>query len=1492
MKSSHKRTISFLAALAVCAAGVPVPVLNVSANTFEAAIEINTADVFDIDYQDLQLTDGVWFHFTAPQDGKYVFQTVGNVDTKGFLYENADSLLMSDRDGAADEMNCLLSRDLFAGEDIYIKTAMEYSYSGDIENASCKLQVTAEDMDPYKLFTHYDDSYLTEGDYVYSINQNGTVRFEGCKRTLQNVTVPAEIDGKPVTAIADRAFSYASGNYYGYGKNDYLVSVALPDSITRIEAETFCGCTELTSVRLPANLKEIGARAFHGCTALTEISLPSGLITIESDAFSVCTGLTGIKLPDTLKHIGDDAFEGCTGITALTIPDSVIDIGMGAFSDTGLALTVKDGLAYFGDWLLEIDESFDHSITELVIPDGVRCIPSWIFSHCNNLEKVTLPESIRSIGTASFGDGNPETGDDGTSGLHKLRSVTITGNQLEVIGNYAFCGDDALLHFDFPDSLKEIGSAAFAYSALTAFELPDGLETIGSLAFININANSVIIPESVKTISDAAFGGIPLLVVPNTVEKIDTGIVRPIYGVKEETELYYLGTKEELLSHTAPLGSAYPYFVEALDGEERKIDPEKPILNANVHYNCRLAEQDGSKYLLSDGKAILLQANRTAEHFSFPAEIEGIPVTEVAPGGFKYCTALTELEIPAQIVKIGEDAFDGCENLKTVSFPKGIELPAVKEQAAGVYYDTEHNGIEDLFDECFSLVSVIFDQDDPNYFTDGNAVYTRSPQKLVFVPETAQELNILDGTTEIAMCAVESCLNITVWGGIPESVTVIGTRAFFNSGLQNVVVPASVKQIGGFAFASMSALNSITFMDGIERIPNNCCGGDLQLTDVSIPESVTVIDSEAFFNCQALRRIVIPASVTNISSDVFSMPDPDGKYSWSTMTIPNLHLYGESGSEAQRYANAYSIKFYPVSSSQITAEDGETKAYENLLYGFAKDGSIVILACTAGTAELVIPAEIGGIAVTAIEPYAFRGSALTSVTLPDSVKSVGCGAFSDCKDLTGVVLPSGLQCLEENTFANCPRLNQLNLPAALTEICADAFSGCESLKISELPAGITAIGANAFKGCTAPESFTLPDGLKTAAAGAFRFAANADKTLVQTLYIPASVTEIDVSSFRLQEGGNVYYAGTEAQWNQITFNTSNETVLFDTGTYTLHFSDDTVLNAETGKEGIFYYRVNPNRTVTITGCIAEEGQTYPETLEIPSAVHDIPVTEIGKQLFLFTPGITDDVTKVVIPDTVKSIGEYAFSSLINLKEIQIPDSVTSIGASAFRGCTALTSAVIPDSVTTIANSVFNGCSSLVSVTIPESVTSIGDYAFSGCTALTEINIPQGVTEIGSSAFSRCKSLVSVTFPAGVTEIPYAVLESCDALVSVTILNPECSFCPDRSVFPQFYHEKTGTWESAVTIYGAKDSTAQAYAAEFGFSFSVIGGEETQTGDLNADGAVNLKDVVLLRRYIAGGWNVTLDDTKADINGDGTVSLKDAVLLRRMIAGGWNTGTKS
>ncbi len=261
----------------------------------------------------------------------------------------------------------------------------------------------------------------------------------------------------------------------------------------------------------------------------------------------------------------------------------------------------------------------------------------------------------------------------------------------------------------------------------------------------------------------------------------------------------------------------------------------------------------------------------------------------------------------------------------------------------------------------------------------------------------------------------------------------------------------------------------------------------------------------------------------------------------------------------------------------------------------------------------------------------------------------------------------------------------------------------------------------------------------------------------------------------------------------------------------------------------------PNSVTTIgnsafSGCIGLTSITIPDS-----------VTNIGTSAFSGCTGLTS----ITIPDSVTMIGNSAFSGCIGLTSITIPDSVTTIENSAFSGCTGLKSITIPNSIKSISYSAFGKCTGLTSITIPDSVTTIGSSAFSGCTGLTSITIPESIITIGSSAFSDCTSLTSVTIPESVTSVKDNAFVGCTNLTSLVIKNPKCELSATMTGFVLPF-----------TIYGYKNSTAQAYALSKGMDFVAIDADEPQTtpsagkADVNGDGKADASDASDILRYYA------------------------------------------
>ena len=351
------------------------------------------------------------------------------------------------------------------------------------------------------------------------------------------------------------------------------------------------------------------------------------------------------------------------------------------------------------------------------------------------------------------------------------------------------------------------------------------------------------------------------------------------------------------------------------------------------------------------------------------------------------------------------------------------------------------------------------------------------------------------------------------------------------------------------------------------------------------------------------------------------------------------------------------------------------------------------------------------------------------------------------------------------------RVKKVVVSSSVTSIGAYAFSGCFGLASVEIPSSVKSIGERAFQGCGLTGELKIPSGVTSIGVAAFSGCSG-----LARVEIPSSVKSIGEIAF--------------------------------------------------------------------SGCSGLTGE-----LKIPSGV-----TSIGHDAFSRCSGLAS----VEIPNSVKSIGEQAFSGCSGLESIEvdkdntkydsrgdcnaiietetntlvagckntvIPSSVTSIGDHAFSGCSGLTSVEIPSSVTSIGYEAFYGCSGLESVEMPNSVTSIGEWAFYGCSGLANVEIPNSVTSIGRSAFSGCSGLASVEIPNSVTNIGNSAFSGCSGLKSIIswIEKPQ----------------KCNLGVSGITIY-AYNGTRRQYRAAWGNKNTYIGAK-SEVCLVNTDNTVIISD---------------------------------------------------
>ena len=341
----------------------------------------------------------------------------------------------------------------------------------------------------------------------YSV-ENGEVTITGFTGA-DDVTIPSQIGGYPVTRIGDRAFLYKPS----------LTSLVIPDSVKTIGELSFSLCKNLKSVTIGNGVTDIGLCAFSEAEALTYLKLGNNLKKIGDMAFSKCSLLTEVDIPDSVESIGKNAFCACPSLKIMKIGEGVKNIGSGAFGDCPSLneLTLNSGNKSF----VIIDKVlYNKDVTTLIwcpstkatvdIPDSVTAILDSAFIRCAKITKLTLPEDLKTIGYSAFYD----------------------------------C---ALIELYIPDNITDIADCAFAScKSLRSVKLGNGISKITAALFQGCSSlETLIIPNGVTSIEDSALeecSSLKSVTIPGSVTSMGTDVFKNCAALDD---IYFGGTRAE-----------------------------------------------------------------------------------------------------------------------------------------------------------------------------------------------------------------------------------------------------------------------------------------------------------------------------------------------------------------------------------------------------------------------------------------------------------------------------------------------------------------------------------------------------------------------------------------------------------------------------------------------------------------------------------------------------------------------------------------------------------------------------------------------------------------------------------------------------------------------------------------------------------------------------------------------------------------------------------
>ena len=908
-------------------------------------------------------------------------------------------------------------------------------------------------VSPFKGCVKFSNLYIdpanstlaTKEGVLYSVNE------EGNPVTL--IYYPSNRAGEFV--IPETVTEFSPGAFVGAK----FTTIKIPASVTAISEEAFYGCTELLSVELHDQILSIADRAFAACTKLASISIPDSVETIGANAFAGCVGLTAIEIADGVKTIGASAFEGCSQVETLTIPESVETINARAFAGMSALnkLTFTDGKKA----VLTIGESaFEGAnLNTLVIPGSVKAIGKYAFKD-NSIAVVTFGEGVETIGEYSF-EGMP------------LKSVVIPASVTKV-DNYAFDGCATLSVLTFTkggDVRLGIGNYAFRATAIEEVELPYRLGSkstyvsqysykpdyaIGEYAFADCSKLAKVTFEMSGmqadyyddlTIGKYAFQNCALLTsitFPDTLGNYSYSIG---YGSQETMDAIGEGafvgtglTKVEFTESDKSINIGQEAF-KGLKGLTAFNFPE------TVHYVKAGA--------LSETGLV---------NVTIPENVSDLYMDRL----FQNCVSLETVEILMDgTLTIEDSMFEGCTNLKSVTFPQREE----NATSGGVTTVASK-----AFKDCVNLTTLSnFDQ-------------------LKYIHEFAFE-----------NCSSLETLNI------PATITRIDENPFIGCEKLNLTVSEESNLyavIEGILYGKVEVIEEVAeegqepttvvsyVVDRVISVPTT-------KTEVTLVDTITTIGAYAFANCTKLASVVLPASTTTVETFAF-------------YGCPDLKISVADGSDTLKVQDGL---IYQVNTT-VAEDETVTTTYVLMCAAANVSGTVAIL---DGTTEIMdrvfedntaITKVIFPEGLTTIGNYAFKGcTGITSIDLPESVTTIGTNAFEGCTNLEVVVSLGSVQELKAYTFYNCTSLSSITIPAttmklgkylfantALTSIEIPytvkaafgtfdyMFAGCTELKsvvLNSAPNSYNWIDVGMFQGCSKLESITLPEKLRVIYENAF-----------------------------------------------------------------------------------------------------------------------------------------------------------------------------------------------------------------------------------------------------------------------------------------------------------------------------------------------------------------------------------------------------------------------